>query len=55
VHGPVRVPDDAGIGKAKVTYSFDAWLEGRVSPSTIELPLSPPKGPQAPEEAGESK
>jgi hypothetical protein len=35
----VRVPDDAGLGKAKVTFSFDAWKDGRVAPSTIELPV----------------
>jgi hypothetical protein len=35
----VRVPDEAGLGKAKVTYSFDAWKEGRVAPTTIELPV----------------
>jgi hypothetical protein len=42
-HGPVRVPSEADLGNAKVTFSFDAWPEGRVSPSTIELPVSPPK------------
>jgi hypothetical protein len=35
----VRVPDAAGSGKAKVTISFDAWKAGKVSPSTVELPL----------------
>jgi RNA polymerase sigma factor (sigma-70 family) len=37
--GPVRVPDDAGAGTAKVTFSFDAWKEGRVAPTTVEIPL----------------
>jgi hypothetical protein len=35
----VRVPDEAGSGKAKVTFSFDAWKEGRVAPNTIEVPV----------------
>jgi len=42
----VRVPDDAGHGKAKVTYSFDAWKEGAVAPSTIKIPV---KGPSVEE------
>jgi hypothetical protein len=39
----VRVPAEAGLGKAKVTYSFAAWKEGKVAPSTIELPVVEPK------------
>jgi hypothetical protein len=35
----VRVPDEAGLGKAKVTFSFDGWKDGKVAPSTIELPV----------------
>jgi hypothetical protein len=35
----VRVPEEAGQGKAKVTYSFDAWKEGKVKPTTIEIPI----------------
>jgi hypothetical protein len=35
----VRVPDEAGVGKAKVTISFEAWKEGGVASSTIEVPL----------------
>jgi hypothetical protein len=38
-HGPVRVPADAGNGKAKVTLSFESWKEGKVVSSTIELPI----------------
>jgi hypothetical protein len=30
----VRVPETANLGKAKVTFSFDAWKEGRVASST---------------------
>jgi hypothetical protein len=36
----VRVPDEAGGGKAKVTFSFDAWKAVKVAPSTIEIPLT---------------
>ena len=35
----MRVPEEAGNGKAKVTYSFDAWKEGKVKPTTIEIPI----------------
>jgi hypothetical protein len=35
----VRVPDEAGPGIAKVTYSFDAWKEGNVKATTIEIPI----------------
>jgi hypothetical protein len=38
----VRVPEEAGLGMAKVTFSFDAWKEGQVAPSTIELPVVRP-------------
>jgi hypothetical protein len=37
--GPVQVPPEAGLGKAKVTFSFETWTEGRVRPSTAELPV----------------
>jgi hypothetical protein len=39
----VRVPDEAGDGKAKVTFSFAAWQAGKVAPSTVELPIAEPK------------
>jgi hypothetical protein len=42
-HGPVRVPEEAGLGKAKVTFSFGAWKEGRVAPSTVEIPVAKPQ------------
>jgi len=35
----VRVPDQAGSGVAKVTYFFDAWKEGNVKATTIEIPI----------------
>jgi hypothetical protein len=41
-HDPVRVPDEAGLGKAKITVSFDAWKEGHVAPGTFELPVVKP-------------
>jgi hypothetical protein len=40
----VRVPDEAGEGKARLTFSFDTWKEGKVAPSTIEVPIAEPKG-----------
>ncbi len=39
----MRVPDEAGDGMAKVTFSFDAWKEGKVAPTTIELPIREPQ------------
>jgi hypothetical protein len=38
----VRVPDEADLGKVKVTYSFDAWKEGQVASTTIEIPVVGP-------------
>jgi hypothetical protein len=35
----VRVPSEAGKGKAKVTLSFPDWKEGKVTPATIEVPV----------------
>ena len=35
----MRVPEEAGSGIAKVTYSFDAWKEGNVKATTIEIPI----------------
>jgi hypothetical protein len=35
----VRVPQEAGKGKAKVRLSFDAWKEGHVAPATLEIPI----------------
>ena len=35
----MRVPKDAGKGKARVTLSFGAWKEGKVAPATFEVPI----------------
>lgn len=48
-HGPVRVPE--GVDKkgiAKATLSFSDWTQGKVSPATVEVPVSQedPKGPR---------
>lgn len=32
-----------GGGKAKVTLSFPAWKEGKVSPATFEIPVAEPE------------
>jgi hypothetical protein len=42
----VRVPAEAGKGKAKVKLSFDAWKEGKVAPATFEVPVVD-EGPKA--------
>ena len=38
-YGAVAVPDEAGGGEAKLTFSFNAWKECKVIPSTIKLPI----------------
>jgi hypothetical protein len=35
----VRVPDEAGNGKAKVTVSFAAWKGQKAKPTTKEVPV----------------
>jgi len=35
----VRVPAEAGKGKAKVVVSFESWKEGKVAPATFEIPI----------------
>jgi hypothetical protein len=37
--GPVRVPEGAGKGKAKITLSFPDKKEDKVTPETIEVPV----------------
>lgn len=40
-YAPVRVPDAAGDGLAKVTISFPSWTAAHVASSTVELPVIP--------------
>jgi hypothetical protein len=47
----VRVPEEAGNGKAKVTLSFPDWKEGRVAPATFFVPVV--DKPPAPKESRE--
>lgn len=35
----MRVPEEAGLGVAKVRLSFDAWKAGHVAPATLEVPI----------------
>jgi hypothetical protein len=46
----VRVPDEAGLGVAKMTMSFHEWKKGMVEPATVEIPVVDntveKKGPQ---------
>jgi hypothetical protein len=37
--GAVPVPAEAGNSAVKLTFSFDAWKEGKVAPSTVSLPI----------------
>ncbi len=50
LHDSVRVPEEAGLGVAKVHLSFDAWKAGHVAPATLEVPLVEPKPKQISEE-----
>ena len=38
----MRVPEEAGKGKAKVTLSFPDWKGGKVTPATFEVPVAEP-------------
>jgi hypothetical protein len=35
----VRVPSEAGKGKAKISLSFSDWKKGKVTPVTLEVPV----------------
>jgi hypothetical protein len=41
--GPVRVPDEPGAGKAKVTFSLEGWKGVKVASTTVEVPLAEPR------------
>lgn len=41
--GPVRVSEEAGVGMAKVTFSFDSWKGMKVASTTVEIPLDEPQ------------
>jgi hypothetical protein len=36
----VRVPEEAGKGKARVVVSFPEWKAARVTPATFEVPIA---------------
>lgn len=38
-YDPVRVPDGAANGMAKITLSFPDWRDRQVVPATIEVPI----------------
>jgi hypothetical protein len=35
----VRVPEEAGLGKANMKMSFADWKEGKVIPATVDIPV----------------
>jgi hypothetical protein len=43
----VRVPKEAGQGKAKVRLSFGDWKEGRVAPAGFEVSVVDPEPQEA--------
>jgi hypothetical protein len=40
----VRVPEEAGSGRAKVTFCLDNWKGANVYRSTIEIPIEEAEG-----------
>jgi hypothetical protein len=34
---------EAGLGTAKLRFSFETWKDGNVASSTIELPVTKPE------------
>jgi hypothetical protein len=38
--GSVRVPSEAGKGKAKIALSYPTWKQAKVAPATFELPIA---------------
>jgi hypothetical protein len=38
--GSISVPAEAALGQAKITYSFPAWVEGKVRPAVSEIGVS---------------
>jgi RNA polymerase sigma factor (sigma-70 family) len=42
-HGSLKVPAEAGVGKAKATFSFDAWKGINVLPTTHEISIEDPQ------------
>jgi hypothetical protein len=38
----VRVPEEVGVGKAKVRLSFPDWKEGQVAPAVFEVAVVEP-------------
>ena len=41
--GPVRVPENVGLGLARVTIRFDAWKAGNVAPSEHQVQVVRPR------------
>ena len=37
--GIVSIPPEAGLGMGKVTFSFDTWKEGHVTPLTKDIKI----------------
>ncbi|HLN29453.1 MAG TPA: hypothetical protein VK395_17020 [Gemmataceae bacterium] len=41
---PLQVPIAVSDRQAKITLSFPDWKEGKVAPSTVEVPIGEPTG-----------
>jgi hypothetical protein len=42
-YAPIPVPKEAGVGMAKVTFSFPDWQGVSVAPCTVEIPVVEPQ------------
>lgn len=51
----MRVPENAGLGTAKVTYSFDSWNGRDISPTTVEIPVKKPEPKKESEGSADKK
>jgi hypothetical protein len=43
----VRVPEEVGIGKAKVRISFPDWKGAKVAATSLEVPVKDPEPPKS--------
>jgi hypothetical protein len=46
-HNPVRVPEEVGVGKAKVTISFPDWKGAKVAAMSLEVPVKDSEPPNS--------
>jgi hypothetical protein len=45
--GTVTVPAEVGVGRGKITFSFDSWPGTKVAPCTLDIPIEDPPAEEA--------